>query len=317
MFGEGWGGQRPAFGWAGRDPEREGPWQPWADEEDGEPMGHHGPQGHHGHHGHHGPHGYHERHEHGGPRGPWDWFGPGRAGGDFARGFFGEGGPRPFGGPPPFGPWAWRMARRFGPGMGPGFGPGGPGSRMFGRGDLKFALLDLLRERPKHGYEMIKDLEDRSGGFYSPSAGAIYPTLQLLEDRGWVTAQTVEGKKVYAISDAGREALNEHTARHDEERDRGFRGGHGFRHGGRGRGPFGWNMPPELRDVGRESMEVAHLMRAAVATSANDPERLRQLRAIVERTQGELRAFLEQGHAEQPPRGEAPAGDAQGPVEEL
>ena len=67
---------------------------------------------------------------------------------------------------------------------------------MFGRGDLKYALLDLLQERPKHGYEMIKELESRAGGFYTPSAGAVYPTLQLLEDRGWVTAETTEGKKV-------------------------------------------------------------------------------------------------------------------------
>jgi DNA-binding PadR family transcriptional regulator len=305
MFGEGWG-TRPAFGWAGDGPEREGPWQPWAEAEGGEPMGHHGSHEHHGPHGHHG-------HEHFGPRGPWEWYGP-RAGRDFARGFFG--GSRPYAGPP-FGPWAWRFARRFGPGMGPGFGPGGPGARMFGRGDLKYALLDLLRERPKHGYEMIKDLEDRSGGFYSPSAGAIYPTLQLLEDRGWVTAQTVEGKKVYAITDAGREALNEHTTRREEESGRGFRGGHGFRHGGRGRGPFGWNMPPELGDLGRESFEVAQLMRAAVVTSANDPERLKQLRAIVERTQGELRAFLAQGRSGQQPRGETPTGSAQGPVEDL
>jgi DNA-binding PadR family transcriptional regulator len=278
-------------------------------------MGHHGPHGHHG----HGHHEHRERYGRGGPYGPWDWFGAGRAGRDFARGFFGDRpfGDRPFGGPP-FGPWAWRFARRFGPGMGLGFGPGGPGPRMFGRGDLKYALLDLLRERPKHGYEMIKDLEDRSGGFYSPSAGAIYPTLQLLEDRGWVTAETVEGKKVYAITDAGRAALNEHTARHDEEHGRGFRGGHGFRHGGRGRGPFGWNMPPELGDLGRESFEVAQLMRAAVVTSANDPERLKQLRAIVERTQGELRAFLAQGRSEQQSsRHEAPAGDGEGPVEEV
>jgi DNA-binding PadR family transcriptional regulator len=185
---------------------------------------------------------------------------------------------------------------------------------MFGRGDLKYALLDLLRERPKHGYEMIKDLEDRSGGFYSPSAGAIYPTLQLLEDRGWVTVETVEGKKVYAITDAGREALGEHATQREDER--GFRGGHGFRHGGRGRGPFGWNMPPELGDLGRESFEVAQLMRAAVMTSANDPERLKQLRAIVERTQGELRAFLAQGRPEQP-RGETPTSEEQGPVENL
>src|SRR5215475_2225608 len=82
---------------------------------------------------------------------------------------------------PAFGRKAWHMSRRF------GFGPGGPRApflraRMFGCGDLKYALLDLLQERPKHGYELIKELEEKSGGFYSPSAGAIYPTLQLLAD---------------------------------------------------------------------------------------------------------------------------------------
>ena len=99
---------------------------------------------------------------------------------------------------------------------------------MFGRGDLKYALLGLLQEHPKHGYEMIKDLEDRSGGFYSPSAGAIYPTLQLLEDRSWVSVEVVEGKKVYTITDAGREALSEYQERSS-----------GFPFGGPGFGPFG------------------------------------------------------------------------------
>ncbi|HEX8732884.1 MAG TPA: PadR family transcriptional regulator, partial [Ktedonobacterales bacterium] len=70
---------------------------------------------------------------------------------------------------------------------------GGPGPRMFERGYLKYALLDLLLESPKHGYEMMKNLEERMGGFYAPSAGAVYPTLQLLEDRGWATSETVEG----------------------------------------------------------------------------------------------------------------------------
>ena len=113
---------------------------------------------------------------------------------------------------------------------------------MFGRGDLKYALLGLLQEHPKHGYEMIKDLEDRSGGFYSPSAGAIYPTLQLLEDRSWVSVEVVEGKKVYTITDAGREALSEY-----QERSSGFPfGGSGFGpFGGPGFGPHGHHGRPE------------------------------------------------------------------------
>ena len=66
---------------------------------------------------------------------------------------------------------------------------------------MKFALLELLRERPMYGYEMIKALEEKSGGFYSPSPGSIYPTLQMLEERGLVTAGEAEGKKVYTITD--------------------------------------------------------------------------------------------------------------------
>src|SRR5258706_11800141 len=77
---------------------------------------------------------------------------------------------------PPFGPFLgraiWRMARQFP--FGPGMPRGGP--RMFGRGDLKYGLLALLEDRPKHGYEMIKELEERSGGVYTPRAGAGHPT---------------------------------------------------------------------------------------------------------------------------------------------
>src|SRR5438034_7440008 len=108
----------------------------------------------------------------------------------------------------PFGPsFSW-MRRGRGPfGHGP-FGPGEP-HRFFGRGDLKFALLELLQERPMHGYEMMKALEEKSGGFYAPSPGSIYPTLQMLEDGGMVTSAEVEGKKVYTITDAGRASLAE------------------------------------------------------------------------------------------------------------
>ena len=132
----------------------------------------------------------------GGPRGPFGGRGFGGPRGPFGGGprFFGRRGPFGFGPDPRF----FEMRRGRGP-----FGPGGPfgpegqgeGRRFFGRGDVKFALLDLLQERPMHGYEMIKALEERSGGFYAPSAGSIYPTLQLLEDRSFVTVNETEGKK--------------------------------------------------------------------------------------------------------------------------
>src|SRR3989475_8067816 len=88
-------------------------------------------------------------------------------------------------------------------------GPRGEGQRFFGRGDIKFVLLELLQERPMHGYEMMKALEEKTGGFYKPSPGSVYPTLQMLEDGGMVTSAEVEGKRVYSITDAGRASLAE------------------------------------------------------------------------------------------------------------
>lgn len=104
------------------------------------------------------------------------------------------------------------------------FGGGGPkrrgpfgGGRMFEQGDLKLVILRLLDEKPRHGYDIIKELEERSGGRYTPSAGAIYPTLTMLEDLGYaVTTPEEGGKKVYQITDAGRAYLAEHRPMVDE-----------------------------------------------------------------------------------------------------
>jgi DNA-binding PadR family transcriptional regulator len=68
----------------------------------------------------------------------------------------------------------------------------------------------LLRDKPRHGYEVMKDLEERMHGCYSPSPGTVYPTLQWLEDEGLVVAREVDGKKVYEITDTGRAFLEEH-----------------------------------------------------------------------------------------------------------
>lgn len=89
---------------------------------------------------------------------------------------------------------------------------GGGSRRYFGRGGVKYALLALLAKEPMHGYQMMKALEEQSGGLYIPSAGTIYPTLQMLEDRSLVTVQEHEGKKRYAITDEGRMMLSEKPA---------------------------------------------------------------------------------------------------------
>jgi DNA-binding PadR family transcriptional regulator len=83
----------------------------------------------------------------------------------------------------------------------------GRGRHRVRRGDVRSAILALLDDRPMHGYEMIQELEERTGGRWRPSAGSIYPTLQLLEDEGLVSAEEVDGKRVFSLTDAGREAV--------------------------------------------------------------------------------------------------------------
>jgi DNA-binding PadR family transcriptional regulator len=208
--------------------------------------------------GHHHPHGHHERHEHA----------------------FGMHGRRPFGHHGPFGEGGPRGPFREG---GPR-GPFGEGRRFFGRGDVKFALLELLRERPMHGYEIMKALEEKSGGFYTPSAGTIYPTLQMLADRGFVTVQETEGKKTYAITDAGRAFLAE-----QQKADEGFAGaprGRGF--GGR-RGFFN---DPTIQALGSEVAEVARLFAIVVRSSFDHPEQLVRVRALLETTRQELKDLI-------------------------
>jgi DNA-binding PadR family transcriptional regulator len=83
-------------------------------------------------------------------------------------------------------------------------------TQVFESGDMKFVILRLLKERPRHGYEIIKALEEKMWGCYTPSAGTIYPTLQLLEDQGYVRAVETEGKRVYHITPEGERFLTEH-----------------------------------------------------------------------------------------------------------
>jgi DNA-binding PadR family transcriptional regulator len=97
---------------------------------------------------------------------------------------------------------------------GPPFGAGGPGGgfrrgRRARRGDVRTAVLLLLAEEPRNGYQIMQELEERSGGAWRPSAGSVYPALQLLEDEGLVRTEQVDGRKLLHLTDAGRKLVEE------------------------------------------------------------------------------------------------------------
>lgn len=114
--------------------------------------------------------------------------------------------------------WVWPF--------GLGFTTGTRGRRgrrrgqWFESGDMKYVILSLLRDKPMHGYEVMKALEEHTSGCYKPSPGTVYPTLQWLEDEGLVRAREVEGKKVYEITDDGLTFLDEHKSTVEDIFDR-------------------------------------------------------------------------------------------------
>lgn len=101
----------------------------------------------------------------------------------------------------------------FGREEGGGFGRhrGGGLGRLFAHGDLRHVVLYLIAEKPRHGYEIIKAIEELTGGAYSPSPGTVYPTLTLLEEQGLSTVETTEGnKKLHSITPEGAAQLEPH-----------------------------------------------------------------------------------------------------------
>ena len=85
-----------------------------------------------------------------------------------------------------------------------GFGGRGKIARIFDHGDLRYVILQMIAEKPRHGYEVIKAIEEKLAGAYTPSPGVVYPTLTLLEETGYATVAEAEGnKKLYAITEAG------------------------------------------------------------------------------------------------------------------
>lgn len=131
----------------------------------------------------------------GGPRGE------GRNGGNpFIAMSFGRGGGRGWGGDWDFGNWSFDGGGRGGRGGGGGRGR----RRMFDSGELRIVLLALIEKEPRHGYDLIKAIEEMTGGEYAPSPGVVYPTLNLLEDAGLIASVETDGaRKAFRITDAG------------------------------------------------------------------------------------------------------------------
>ena len=121
-------------------------------------------------------------------------------------------------GPGPGGPWGgpWGgtggWSGGFGPG-GPGGGPRGRGRRRARRGDVRAALLVLLAEEPRNGYQLIQELAERSGGMWQPSPGAVYPALSQLEDEGLVRSEETDGRRSFRLTDEGSRYVEEHRER--------------------------------------------------------------------------------------------------------
>jgi DNA-binding PadR family transcriptional regulator len=154
----------------------------------------------------------------------------------------------------------------------------GPGRRFFGQGEVRLALLSLLEDAPAHGYELMKRLEERSGGMYRASAGTVYPVLQQLEDEDLVRSEDAQGKKVYQLTDAGREEL----LLHREDVDRIWKRAHGWK-------DWGANMGPETAEIwgswGRLSKAA---FRAASRSNLETAERIRD---ILDRARKDLEAL--------------------------
>lgn len=177
-----------------------------------------------------------------------------------------------FGGP--FGKW-------FGPGFG-GFGQGGFGQARFERGDLKLVVLDLLKEKPRHGYDIIQELEKRFHGFYSPSPGSVYPILQMLEDQDLVLCDQQSGKKVYTITDAGKKFLEEHAEEIENMQSR-------FQP------PWGEHGAFHIHELREEIGKTARLIFSNAANGAlNDKEKREKLHQAFAHFRSEIESIFEE-----------------------
>jgi len=149
----------------------------------------------------------------------------------------------------------------------------------FHKGDLKYVVLDLLKEKPRYGYEIIRALEEQSQGLYTPSPGVVYPTLQMLEEMGYAESQERDGKKVYSITEGGLQFLTDQKDSADEVRN------HIKNH---------WSV----RNIGRIAMimkeyrVLEHLLSRALRDL--DADKTQRIREVLSGTYQEIKKILEE-----------------------
>ena len=177
--------------------------------------------------------------------------------------------------------FARRRARWGGSGFMAGSG------RFFGAGEVRLALLSLLADEPMHGYELMKRLEERSGGLYRASAGTVYPTLQQLEDEGMIVAETRDGRKVYRLTEAGRRELDARRESIDQIWRR-ARGWHEWR----------WAFNPEAAEIIGPAERLVKAAFRAVAGERATASGIERVREILLRALREVERFGGDGSSE-------------------
>ena len=141
-----------------------------------------------------------------------------------------------------------------------------------GKGEVRAAVLALLAERPMHGYQIIREIEERSGGSWKPSAGSVYPTLQLLADEGLISAEESNGRKIYSLTEAGRAVAGEDTTSPFDSSDSG--------HGGR------------FAALPKAGVELAQA--AAQVGRTGTPEQVKQAVTVLDEARRRLYSILAQ-----------------------
>jgi DNA-binding PadR family transcriptional regulator len=170
-----------------------------------------------------------------------------------------------------FGPG--RFFNRFGAGF--GGGPGMRAAKMLASGDLQLIILALLSEKPRYGYEIIKQVEEHSSGVYSPSPGMVYPALTYLEEMGYAASEAEGTKRLYKITEAGTAHLNKNRA--SVEETLGSEGRRGIK--------------AEWREAKQEFRELRHDLKAAIIEKLDaSPEERQRVFAILRRAIDEIRA---------------------------
>lgn len=176
----------------------------------------------------------------------------------------------------------WRPHGRSGWGPWEDWGPfsgfaGGPRGRFFEFGEVRLAILSLLQEGPKHGYQLIKEMTDRSGGLYRASAGTVYPTLQQLEDEGLVQSETQDGRRTYRLTPEGVSELE----REKETVERIWKRAKRWGDWGESAGPESFTFFRPLGSLVKSTFKAAKW-------AAGDPQREDRLTEILEQTKRAL-----------------------------